>query len=81
MKDYNKMSKEELIQVIRSLEKQIEMLEKRKKSGRKPVITEGQKNMIRELHEKGESYRSIHKKLGISLGSISNILKEHCSEN
>lgn len=86
MKNYYDISKEELVNEINKLNNIIlkqkqeienlkeELTNKRKKPGRKPYSKEIQFNAYM-LHAQGKSYREISKILGISIGTISNIIK------
>lgn len=48
---------------------------KNKKRGR-PSVDESRREMVRELVQQGMSYRKIHEMTGLSLGSISGIMKQ-----
>lgn len=81
MERYYSMTREELINEIKNLretisnqEVVIEKLKQRKKAGRKE-ISKDIKFQAYMLHGQGKSYREISKILGISIGTISNIIK------
>lgn len=43
-------------------------------AGRKPVLSEDDRDTVRVLHEQGNSMRKIAKEMGCSVGTVSNVL-------
>lgn len=76
----SKKTKEELENEVANLKKQIEKLKPKhneRGAGRKPKATKEEIQQIIELREKGKSYRKIAEKVGLSVGTVFNIIKNN----